>query len=98
MNLFHAPFFFKINFDINPISYIVKSIIRHKSLFVHHGRQKTISQGELSMNKKNDEAAKIIFIKGALKALDRVAKDADKQRRELTALLQQLEAQKESTN
>jgi len=50
------------------------------------------------MNKKNDEAAKIIFIKGALKALDRVAKDADKQRRELTALLQQLEAQKESTN
>jgi hypothetical protein len=59
---------------------------------------KTISQGELSMNKKNDEAAKIIFIKGALKALDRVAKETEKQRKELTAFLQQLEGRKESTN
>jgi len=58
---------------------------------------KTISQGEFSMNKKNNEAAKIIFIQGALKALDRVAKETEKQRKELTALLQQL-GQKESTN
>jgi hypothetical protein len=50
------------------------------------------------MNKKNDEAAKIIFIQGALKALDRVAKETEKQRKELTALLQQLEGQRESTN
>lgn len=47
---------------------------------------------------KQETMAKIIAIKGALKALDRVAKDTEKQRRELTALLQSLEGQKESTN
>jgi len=52
------------------------------------------------MNKttQGEVTAKIIFIQGALKALDRVAKETEKQRKELTAFLQQLEGQKESTN
>jgi len=48
------------------------------------------------MNQK-ETAVKTIFIKGALAALDRVAKEADKQRRELTFLLQSLGEQKETT-
>jgi hypothetical protein len=48
------------------------------------------------MNKttQGEVAAKIIFIKGALKALDRVTKETEKQRKELTALLQQLEPER----
>lgn len=49
------------------------------------------------MNKEKT-TAQIIFIQGALKALDRVAKETEKQRRELTVLLQSLEGKKEPTN
>lgn len=49
------------------------------------------------MNKK-ETTAKIIFIKGALKALERVTSETEKQRRELQALLLTLEGQKDATN
>jgi len=43
---------------------------------------------------ENQKAAQFIFIKGALKALERVARETEKQRRELEALLLALESNK----
>jgi hypothetical protein len=60
--------------------------------------KKKLSTRRTQQMSTKETTAKIIFIKGALKALNRVAKETEKQRKELTALLQQLEGQKESTN
>ncbi len=46
---------------------------------------------------RKETIAKIVFTKGALKALDRVARETDKQRCELEALLRLLRGQKEAT-
>jgi hypothetical protein len=56
-----------------------------------------IFQGAKQMEQKLNTAG-IIFVKGALKALNRVARETEKQKKELEALLQNYEEQDKTTN